>query len=106
VVNDDEYENDANSDFNIDISFENLKVGDENDCAQNVPIYHENIKENHARRAHARHQNPDKFQFKFPSILCHRQTSRLSMLLVNSHKLKMAATLTPGREYNRRAAII
>jgi len=28
------------------------------------------------------------------------------MLLVNSHKLKMAAASTPGREYNRRAAII
>jgi len=28
------------------------------------------------------------------------------MLLVNSHKLKMAAASTPGREYNRRVAII
>jgi len=28
------------------------------------------------------------------------------MLLVNSHKFKMAAASTPGREYNRRAAII
>jgi len=28
------------------------------------------------------------------------------MLLVNSHKLKMTAASTPGREYNRRAAII
>jgi len=28
------------------------------------------------------------------------------MLLVNSHKLKMAAASTSGREYNRRAAII
>jgi len=28
------------------------------------------------------------------------------MLLVNNHKLKMAAALTPGREYNRRAVII
>jgi len=49
VVNDDEYDNDANSDFNIDISSENLRI--ENDCVQNVPIYHENIKENHAHRS-------------------------------------------------------
>jgi len=28
------------------------------------------------------------------------------MLLVNNHKLKMAAASTPGRKYNRRAAII
>jgi len=28
------------------------------------------------------------------------------MLLVNSHKLKMAAASTPGRKYNRKAAII
>jgi len=28
------------------------------------------------------------------------------MLLVNSHKLKMIATSTPGRKYNQRAAII
>jgi len=27
------------------------------------------------------------------------------MLLINNHELKMAAS-TPGREYNRRAAII
>jgi len=40
VVDDNEY--DANSDFNIDISSENLRVADENDCVQNVPIYHEN----------------------------------------------------------------
>jgi len=28
------------------------------------------------------------------------------MLLLNNHKLKVAAASTPGREYNRRAAII
>jgi len=51
MVNDDEYDNDANSDFNIDISSENLRKADENDCVQNVPIYYENIKENHTHRS-------------------------------------------------------
>jgi len=49
VVDNDKYDNNANSDFNIDFSFENLRVSNENNCAQNVPIY-ENVKENHAHR--------------------------------------------------------
>ncbi|XP_011707951.1 PREDICTED: uncharacterized protein LOC105462799 [Wasmannia auropunctata] len=45
-----------NSNFNIDNSFDNLRVDNEdnmyeNDLVQNVPIYHENIEENHAHRA-------------------------------------------------------
>jgi len=36
-----------------------------------------------------------------------RHSWRVSlMFLINSHKLKMATVSTPGREYNRRAAII
>jgi len=38
VVDDDEYDNDANSDFNIGISSENLRIADENDALKMCPF--------------------------------------------------------------------
>jgi len=56
-----------------------------------------------------RHQNSDKFRFKFFVILCFCQKlllARESLILLVSHILKMAAMLKPSAEYNRRITII
>jgi len=56
-----------------------------------------------------RHQNPDKFQFKFSAILSPPPEIiigvRESLMLLNNHILKKIIMLKPSAEYNRRATI-